>query len=872
MATEHAATRAAAVGTDPTVGAGIDATAPATAPPSTPTDPRIGTIVNGRYVIDALLGSGGMGAVYLARDIQLEREIALKLHKPGMGHERLWREAVAMAKLAHPNIVSVFEVGTLGDSVFVAMEYVRGTTLTGALAAERRDWRAIVELMLAAGEGLVAVHRAGLIHRDFKPDNVLVGQDGRTRVSDFGIARVVSSDERDDGLTLGSLDHPMTQTGAIIGTPAYMAPEQLDGDTVDARSDQFAFCVSAWQVLFGQRPFSGRTLPELRVSIEHGPLVGPGAHEVPARVRSVLERGLSARPELRYPDMAALLAALRRAARPRAPRYLAAGALVVLATGGVALATNQHAAGPSCDGAPQRMIGVWDDARKHAIRDALLATHQPYAADAWHGVEQVIDRYTTQWSVMHREACTATRVRGEQSEQLLDLRMACLNRTLDRVRALGNVLEAGGAETTRGAVKAAFALDPLDQCADATALRAIAPLPADPEARKQLDDVRLGLDRANALLESGHAAQAGAIVDAMPSPKFPPLDAERLLSIAKTKKRLGDFDAALTSYRAAAREADAGGADDIRVMALVDLVDVVGIRKAEPQQALELAKDADALLARTGDKPLARARVRRARGAVLVSMGRAAEATDDLRGALADLERVGGNDQLVVLTLNTLGNALLQQDRLDEAAAAYRRALAISEATLGAMHPDTAGVVANLGAVLLVNHDYDAAEAAYRRAMSITIASVGPDDPHVVLLHINLGLILVDQHRFADSLIEWRTADRIATKRYGGTYHPDALQAITGLAMAELGVGQPKEALVQARRAMTLVASHEQDANPAALADLRFTFARALWESGSRADRVKARDHAKWARDVWAKAGAAKAAELAEAEQWLRTH
>ena len=264
--------------------------------------------INNRYVIDAVLGRGGMGTVYLARDLSLDREVALKLHRPGSNNERLHREAIAMAKLAHPNVVTVFEAATVDDRLYVAMEYVRGETLRGWLEAAPRSWRTIVDVLLQSGQGLAAAHAAGLVHRDFKPENVLVGEDGRPRVGDFGLARVGAGPSGakpyGDGTT--------TRTGEVMGTPAYMAPEQLAGGDVDARTDQFAFCVVAWECLFGKRPYAGRTMAALADAMHRGELHRPPPRsDVPPRIREVLARGLAIDPAERYPDMCALLAALR---------------------------------------------------------------------------------------------------------------------------------------------------------------------------------------------------------------------------------------------------------------------------------------------------------------------------------------------------------------------------------------------------------------------------------------------------------------------------------------------------------------------------------------------------------------------------------
>ncbi|HUJ63762.1 MAG TPA: serine/threonine-protein kinase, partial [Kofleriaceae bacterium] len=303
-------------------------------------EPLLDLSVGGRYVIEALLGRGGMGSVYLARDVTLGREVALKLHRAGSGGERLHREAVAMAKLAHPNVVTVFEVTSIDDRLCVAMEYVRGDTLRGWRGSRHRTWHEIVALLLDAGQGLAAAHAAGLVHRDFKPENVLVGDDGRPRVGDFGLARVGPEPAARRGVAaaLADLDTPMTATGTVLGTPAYMAPEQLAGEPVDARCDQFAFCVVAWECLFGRRPFTGNSLAAIRTAIVERELAAPGKRAVPDRVRRAIERGLATEPADRYADMPELLATLRAAAAPRTRRRVAIAAVALVAIGGGALA------------------------------------------------------------------------------------------------------------------------------------------------------------------------------------------------------------------------------------------------------------------------------------------------------------------------------------------------------------------------------------------------------------------------------------------------------------------------------------------------------------------------------------------------------
>jgi len=252
-----------------------------------------GAAMIGRFHVEGVLGQGGIGVVIAARDPELDRRVAIKLLLDGHGaHGQLDREAQAMARLAHPNVITVYEVGSHDNRRFIAMELVEGETLRAWVAARERTWREIIAMFEAAGRGLEAAHRAGLVHRDFKPENVIVGADGRPRVGDFGL--VTTGDNR-----------------SFAGTPGYMAPELLDKGVADARSDQFAFAVALHEALHGQRPFPGKTVTEIGANMQAG-VRTPVRSSVPAWVTAVVERGLAIDPAQRWPDMGAMLDALRR--------------------------------------------------------------------------------------------------------------------------------------------------------------------------------------------------------------------------------------------------------------------------------------------------------------------------------------------------------------------------------------------------------------------------------------------------------------------------------------------------------------------------------------------------------------------------------
>lgn len=330
----------------------------------------------GRYSIGRKLGAGGVGVVYRATDPSLDREVAIKLLKTaGSGTQaqvRLVREARALAQLSHPNVVQLFDVGTYdesagfgGDGVFIVMELIDGVTLREFIAGHQPKWRRVVSLLLAAGRGLEIAHAANLIHRDFKPGNVLVDRDGRVRVLDFGLARAAGEhlptrpagppDQADSV----DLEENLTATGVLVGTPAYMPPEQLDGETIDGSADQFAFCVTLWEMLFGTRPFVARTVPNLSMLIRRGPPVAPDGSRVPPAVVAVLQRGLAHEPAERYPSISELLVDLEHAARRRRwtlPTLAGGLAAAIITT--AAVLPGRQGVDPSEPGAPEQLDPV----------------------------------------------------------------------------------------------------------------------------------------------------------------------------------------------------------------------------------------------------------------------------------------------------------------------------------------------------------------------------------------------------------------------------------------------------------------------------------------------------------------------------------
>jgi serine/threonine protein kinase len=318
----------------------------------------------GRFKLIRRIGSGAMGVVYEGLDAELDRRVALKVLRPEVeaqgslqARSRMMREAQALARLRHPNVTMVYEVGTSeAGALFIAMELVEGRTLGRWLRSRPRSWREIVEVFLQAGRGLAAAHRAGLVHRDFKPDTVIVDEDGSARVVDFGLARSTGMAEllptlesSLDGAepAAGAVPLHLTCTGAVLGTPAYMAPEQFQGVPLHAASDQFSFCVALFEALYGRRPFPGNDLPTLQRSLMSGRPVGP-RRGVPRALYRVLRRGLSIDAAGRFPTMESLLEALAACRqRSASPRSLAFVAGLAVATAIVSFFVPRPASGTS---------------------------------------------------------------------------------------------------------------------------------------------------------------------------------------------------------------------------------------------------------------------------------------------------------------------------------------------------------------------------------------------------------------------------------------------------------------------------------------------------------------------------------------------
>ncbi len=833
--------------------------------------------VVGRYVVIDELGAGAMGRVYSAYDPQLDRRVALKLLRshplfaahPERAQRRLLREAQALAKLAHPNVVAVHDVQTLaGGMVAVAMEYVEGRTLRVWCDESRRTWREVLSVFVAAGRGLAAAHRAGVVHRDFKPDNVMLGDDGRTRVLDFGLARADLPASESDSATpvivanasfsgphgpadLSGGGSQNVETVGMAGTPAYMAPELFAGQAADTRSDQFSFCVALYEALHGHRPFRGDSLAAITSAASSGVIAPPDRDAgVPGWLQRLVVRGLAPTPEQRHADMDALVDALAHdpsIARRRTLVAASAGAAIVL--GGAALASALREPDPCSDtDAAQRVI--WNDSRRSTVENALAATGVPWHDELWQHASRRLDAQSDAIATMARDNCTATRVRGEQSEQMQDTRAACLANRRRELAAVVERLATADEEVAQRGPQVLDLLGNVDACADIDALLAAVPPPEDPATRAHVDELRAQLTNADALFRSGKYQDALAtvqpILEEARATDHAPLVAEAQFALGELQDEMGEWAAAETSLAEASWLAEKCHHDEIAARAAVEVVYNVGHHLMRFDDSYLWARHAEAAVERVGDPVLA-AELLANRGLVLNSAGRYAEAEALLRESLAERERLlGPAHQEVITSLANIASVVEDLGRENEAVDLRRQVLAryeelhgpdhpttgialtnlaLSEAGIGLAkealdhsrraerifraalppdHPHLAAAMSNTILALWMLDEYPEARRVADERLAMLVRRLGPDHPDVGEAHAAIGGLAHEMEEY-DVAREHMAAALSNLERALGPDHPDLFTALNNLGTADRYAGAPADALAKHRRALAII-------------------------------------------------------------------
>ena len=789
----------------------------------------------GRYVVLEELGAGGMGVVYAAYDPELDRKIAIKVLLPAQptsdelsgGKARLIREAQALARLSHPNVVNVHDVGEVDGRVFVAMEHIDGGTLKQWLDRSPRSIPEILAVFIEAGRGLAAAHAAGLVHRDFKPDNVLVGIDGRARVVDFGLARGQTgrnfdSDSVDDSGTssyTGSrLDSELTAVGTVMGTPAYMAPEQHVGGPADAATDQFSFSVALYKALYGERPFHGGSVRALARAVCRGKIrPAPAGTKVPAWLRRVVIKGLSVLPEDRHESIAAMLEELAHDPSIARRRHLMLGMGVVL-VGGVAAGAYFTGARDKelCASSDDAIEETWNKARRSAVKESFAATELPYADDTFGRVATVVDDYVESWAAGAREACEATRVQQTQSEELLDRRTACLDGRRARLDALLEVFAHADASVVERAMSAVLGLPAVSSCSDLDALgRGVAP-PSSEAQRARVDALSVELERAAAIHSTGRYKEAlelrEAAVKKAEEIGYAPTLALAVHQLSITQGALAMPEGTETTHRAFALALEAGD-DTVASRTAADIAQEEGLEHRDAVAARRWADVADSIARRKGGDIQVEMSTLNVRAVTAIKEGDYNEAQRMFETMLERTrEEEEAKHNLSVVLMN-LGVFHVQQGELDAARSYLEQAAEHVAATEGPKHPSMLDLRSKLGVVSLMATDYEAAQKILSENLELQLAHFGEQHPAVAFTMGGLGVAKrhLDQIEEAERLQSG--ALEIRRKVYGPD-HELICESLRNLALVREDRDDPEGALAFAEEALAMSKRLESDEDP----------------------------------------------------------
>jgi serine/threonine protein kinase/tetratricopeptide (TPR) repeat protein len=794
----------------------------------------------GRYMILEVVGSGGVGIVYAAYDPSLDRKVALKqlrrsklvgqTEAVNQRRSRLRREAQALARLSHPNVVPVYEVASFDDQIYVVMEFVEGSTLREWLAEERRGWSEIVGLFVQAGRGLAAAHAGDIVHRDFKPDNVRVGADGRVRVLDFGLAAplpeaetersgsrlhelldraidedsAAEADSRDDSWTESGERSPVvTREGQVMGTPAYMAPEQASGGLVDARSDQFSFCVALYEALYGVRPFRGRfdNPRRFRDLSRARTLPGNPPEDLPAEIEKVLIRGLRLAPEHRYESMDALLADLTGVARgPRRLWWVPVSTMLLALLAVVAFYERRSVPAAACDDGSGMLEGVWDEAVAVELRDAALSSGQPYAPDTWDTAAHGVHEWAQQWSRSRRRACEATHVHGDQSPGLLEHRIACLDLQLIRVEStLAGLRRLEDRPEELLERLTTLALPSPDACAAANVLERRALEPANEKQAGEAAELRQALAEVEGWLSVGEFAEARdegeRELERARELGFEPVEAEALLLVGLALTRLRSDDSrAEAVLREAAWAAERSGHDAVLVRAAAAQAAHLGAGEARLELAKVWAELARAALERHGEDPEIEPEVRRHLGSLAMTAGDYETALGEYRRAL-DLARETGGERSpeYIASLRAIGDAEHELGRYEEASETLGRARMLAAEALGAKHPTVPEVLDSLASVEASRGAFGQALELHRMALRINEEIFGPEHRRVAKNLNNMAILYDKTGRYLEAVETLESAREVLVKHLGAE-HPDVAFVDVNIGSALQNLGRQEEA------------------------------------------------------------------------------
>ena len=805
-----------------------------------------------------------MGVVYAAYDAKLDRRVAIKLLRPkkrARSGIRLIREAQALARLSHPNVVQIYEIGEHEGQPFLVMELLDGLTLERWRAERVRTRADILDVFLAAGRGLAAAHAKGLIHRDFKPDNLMICRDGRVVVMDFGLAR---GDERSDspsssedlsligeaanadpyesdgelnftaaskdstsssaGPRSSELARPLTMVGAVIGTVGYMAPEQALGQTVHDRCDQFSFCATLWEALYGKRPFKGKQLDAFLSSVLSGPPTPREPNDVPMWLRKVVERGLALSPDDRWPSMNELLDALQRDPTRRRRSFLASAFVLGLgaaAAGGVYVVEQRERERAeqqrdeqiaACEREGQAITQDWNEEVATVIEQAFAATNSSLAASAWQHTRPWFDDYAHEWSAVRTQICVEASVDRTRDENSMALALDCLDEghmylvgVLDTLTSLGTE----DASMVPSATSTAARLQPPAFCTNEALLQHRQLIPV--ELRNEITDLRLKLERARGRTFLGDhergLREAQAVIEASNALGWTPLAVRAGYTASAMQIRLGKYEDAKRTARQAYWAA-AGDNDALSMLLAATELAAAHSYLADFEEGLGWALLGKTLLENLElGGTIHEALVLERLSLNLRGMGDDEETLVQQTRAVEVYEAVLGPQHPVVgLALMNLGSTLSFVGNYRAALECKYRALAILENSLGPQHSDVGGTLNNIGAELAKRGDYERALELFQRSLTILEATLGSEHPFIPMGLCNVADMLCQRDECEKALEMHRRALALQESTLGAD-HPSVGATHEKIGIDFDSLGSHDEALEHFRKTLTIFES-----------------------------------------------------------------
>ncbi len=761
----------------------------------------------GRYRIGTLIGEGGMGSVFEGYDRQLDRAVAIKIIRRGArpaAQQRLKREAEVMAKLAHPNVLTVLDVGEDGGEVFIVLERIVGRSLAAWLEPSRSS-RDILDRFLAAGDGLAAAHREDVVHGDFKPANVLMGRDGRVRVSDFGVGRLRDGDDP-------TLPDAETAThGRLWGTPRYMAPELFEGRKPNESSDLYAFAAPVYESLYDRPVAEAATVPELAV-VKSKPVSIPSSPSVPRWVRNVLARALDPEPSARPRDVRDVLDVLGRR------RWSAARTGAVVGAAGVVLGgaawTQSLDDRLQCDGAQERVATVWNDARRGEVAEAFASFEASYAATVWKRVEPVLDDYAKTWSEAHTETCEATRA-GEQSAELLDAKMSCLARQLVALDAFATGLSSGDRKVLDHASRAASDLQPASACLELESVdTSLVPSAALAAHVAAVEDSLTRLRTASSLARYDEAQElCDAAVRDADRIGFEPLIAKVRYWSGRCMIQGGKWAEGREQLQGAAFAAEELGDDALAAEAGLSLMSLLVGSLDDSRGAVAWSPHAEVALKRAHASPREWSRLHDSRALALIDLGRIDEAVEALELA----NKFANEGQLDAYGRSEIhertGKLHKLRGEFAEAVPEFRAAHDIHVDLNGPGHPNAIMAQVELADAQGAAGQLEDAVASYDAVEALARESFGTEHPIYWSLQVNHAVALNAVERF-DEAAEIQKAAADAFERLVGREHPRYGGSLANLAATLGKAGRHAEAAEQAEIAVPLLKKAFGDDHP----------------------------------------------------------